>query len=136
MAGSIGAESLRRADVHALWRHVVNGFNSGLGENSTERFENDFRRFQVGSADEIDATCRWLTSGLEQNVGLLAFLRVAKLLLDVIAIGLGFWAGGLGYATLIYVPFFALIAHQIVELIVWQFVEQKRVSTPCAESRW
>ncbi len=123
------AESLRRADVHALWRHVVNGFNSGLGENSTERFENDFRRFQVGSADEIDATCRAITSGLEQNVGLLAFLRVAKLLLDVIAIGLGFWAGGLGYATLIYVPFFASIAHQIVELIVWQFVEQKRVST-------
>ncbi len=123
------AESLRRADGHALWRHVVNGFNSGLEEAATERYKNDLHRFQVGSADEIDATCRALTSGLERNVSLLAFLRVAKLLLDAIAIGLAFWAGGLSYPTLIYIPLFASISHQLVEVIVWQFVEQKRIST-------
>jgi len=52
------AEALRRADTHPLWRHIANGFASGLGESANERFNNDLRRFDMSSADEIDATCR------------------------------------------------------------------------------
>ncbi len=52
-----------------------------------------------------------------------------KLLLDAVAVGLAFWVGGLNYPTLIYIPLFASIAHQLVEVIVWQFVEQKRIAT-------
>src|SRR4029077_18042484 len=89
------ADALRRADTHPLWRHVVNGFNSGLGDTATEFFHNDLRRFQLSSADEIDSVCRAMTGGLEQNHSLLASLRVGKLLLDATAVGLGFWAGGL-----------------------------------------
>jgi len=84
------ADALRRANAHPLWRHVVNGFNSGLGDTATERFHNDLRRFQMTSADEIESVCRATTGGLEQNTSLLASLRVGKLLLDGAAIGLGF----------------------------------------------
>jgi hypothetical protein len=120
------AEALRRADTHPMWRHVVNGFGSGLGDSANERFENDFRRFQMSSADEIDSMCRSMTTGLEQNQSLLASLRVGKLLLDGTAIGLGLWAGGLAWPSLITVPIFASISHQLVEIGVWQYVEQKR----------
>ena len=120
------AESLRRADSHPLWRLAVNGFNSGLGESANERFQNDFRRFQMSSADEIDSVCRSITAGLEHNPSLLASLRVCKLLLDGVAVGLGIWAGGLAWPSLIFVPLFASAAHQIVEIAVWQYVDQKR----------
>lgn len=124
------ADALRRADTHPLWRHVVNGFNSGLGDTATERFHNDLRRFQLSSADEIDTVCRAITGGLEQNHSLLASLRVGKLLLDAAAVGLGFWAGGLTWwEDLIFIPVFASTEHQAVELIVWQYVEQKRSVT-------
>jgi len=124
------AESLRRADSHLLWRHIVNGFGGGgLGELAEERFANEFRTFQLNSADEIDASCRALTSGLEMNASLLASLRVCKLLLDGAAVGVGLWLGGLTYQSLIFVPLFASATHQIVELIVWQYVDQKRSQT-------
>jgi GTPase SAR1 family protein len=122
------AEALRRADTHPLWRHIVNGFGSGLADTANERFVNDLRRFQMSSADEIETICRAMTTGLEQNQSLLASLRVGKLLLDAAAIGLAFWAGGLTWYTLIYVLLFASLAHQLVEIVVWQIVEQKRAA--------
>ncbi len=124
------ADALRRADTHLLWRHVVNGFNSGLADTATERFHNDLRRFQLSSADEIDSVCRAMTGGLEQNHSLLASLRVGKLLLDTAAVAFGFWAGGLTWwEDLIFIPVFASGEHQAVELVVWQYVEQKRSVT-------
>lgn len=122
------AEALRRADAHPMWRHIANGFGSGLGESANDRFVNDLRRFQMSSADEIDAICRTMTTGLEQNPSLLASLRVGKLMLDATAVGLAFWAGGLTWFTIIYVLIFASLAHQLVEIIVWQIVEQKRAA--------
>jgi hypothetical protein len=122
------AEALRRADSHPMWRHIVNGFGSGLGETAKERFVNELRRFQMSSADEIDAICRAMTTGLEQNQSLLASLRVCKLLLDATAVGLAFWAGGLTWFTILYVLLFASLAHQLVEIVVWQIMEQKRAT--------
>ena len=122
------AEALRRADTHPMWRHIVNGFGSGLGETTNDRFSNDLRRFQMSSADEIDAICRSITTVLEQNQSLLASLRVGKLLLDAAAVGLAIWAGGIAWITIIYVLIFASLAHQLVEIVVWQFVEQKRAA--------
>jgi len=124
---TLRAEALRRADTHPLWRHIVNGFNSGLADTANERFQNDLRRFQMTSADEIDLVCRSLTIGLEQNPSLLASLRVGKIMLDAAAIVLGIVVGGGFYwPSLIFVPLFASAVHQVVELIVWQMVEQKR----------
>jgi len=120
------AESLKRADTHPLWRHVVNGFNSGLADSVNDRFHQQLRHFQLSSADEIDNLCRGMTSGLEQQTSLLASLRVGKILLDLTAIGLGFWVGGLTWGSLITIPVFVSIVHQVVELIVWQYVEQRR----------
>jgi 50S ribosome-binding GTPase len=125
------AESLRRADSQLLWRHVANGFNSGLADMANQRFQNDYRRFQLSSADEIDAVCRQMTASLEKNPSLLTSLRTAKLVLDFMAAILGIWAawGWSWWWYLIFIPLFASAAHQIVELVVWQYVEHKRLLT-------
>jgi ethanolamine utilization protein EutP (predicted NTPase) len=122
----IRAEAIRRADSHPLWKHVSDGFNSGLGDAATDQFQTLLRNFQVSSADEIEGAARSVTAGLEKRPAILAFLRGGKFLLDIIAIVLAFWAGGWDWPTLIYIPLFVSIAHQLVELAVRQYVEQRR----------
>ena len=109
-----------------LWKHVSGGFNSGLTEAAAERFQSLLRSFQVSSADEIEVAARAVTAGLEKNPAALVVLRAGKLMLDVVAIVLAIWAGGWNWLTLILIPIFVSIAHQLVELVVRQYVEGKR----------
>lgn len=120
------AEAIRRADTHPLWKHVSAGFNSGLSEAASERFQTLIRSFQASSADEIEGAARAVTAKLEKNPAALVVLRALKLLLDVVAIILAIWAGGWDWLTLILIPIFVSVAHQLVELVVRQYVEGKR----------
>ena len=68
------------------------------------------------------------------------------------AVGLAIWAGGFDWTTIVYLFLFVSASHQVVELIVRQYVEGKRsavrarkmamvsqtISTPFAEwlARW
>lgn len=126
---SLRAEAIRKAESHALWRHLANGFNSGLGDIMIDRFEENDRRFQLGSADEIETNSSAITIGLIQNPSALGSLRIFKLLLDLFAIGLALWVGNFGWMSIIWAMLFVSIEHQIVELIVRQIVEQKREQT-------
>jgi hypothetical protein len=120
------AEAIRRADSQPLWKHVATGFNSGLTDAAGDQFQTLLRSYQVSSAEEIEAAARAVTAGLEQNPAALAVLRAGKLLLDLTAIGLAVWAGGLDWPTIVYIFLFVSAAHQIVELIVRQYVEGRR----------
>jgi len=122
----IRAEAIRRADSHSLWKHVSTGFSAGLTEAATDQFQTLLRNFQVSSADEIEGAARSVTASLENHRSLLAMLRGGKLLLDVAAIALAIWAGGWAWPTLIYIPLFVSLAHQLVELGVRQYVEGRR----------
>ncbi len=146
------AEAIRRSDSHPVWRHIANGFSSGLNDSATEQFQIALRNFQLSSADEIEGAARAVTAGLEKNPVALTTLRSGKLLLDLVAIILAFWAGWFDWTILIFLPLFVSIAHQLVELCVRQYVEAKRsavrsrkesivaqtVSTPLAEwlAKW
>jgi GTP-binding protein EngB required for normal cell division len=120
------AEAIRRADSHPLWKHISVGFNSGLTDAATDQFRALLRSYQVSSAEEIEGAARAVTAGLEKNAAALATLRAGKLLLDLVAIVLAIWAGGLDWPTIIYIFLFVSAAHQVVELIVRQYVEGKR----------
>jgi 50S ribosome-binding GTPase len=120
------AEAIRRADSHSLWKHIANGFGSGLGDTATDRFKTEARGFQLSSAEEIESVARGVGGSLEQQPGTLAVLRGGKLLLDAVAIGLGVWAGWFDWQILIWVPLFVSIGHQFVELLVRSYVERKR----------
>jgi hypothetical protein len=120
------AEAIRRADSHPLWRHVAVGFNAGLTEAAGDQFHALLRSYQLSSAEEIEGAARGVTAGLEQKPAVLAMLRGGKLVLDLLAIGLAFWAGGLDWPTVIYIFLFVSAAHQVVELFVRQYVEGRR----------
>ncbi len=120
------AESVRRVGTHPMWKHIADGFSTSLLEQANDRFNLSFRDFQLSSTDEIDAAARGVTSGLESNSAALGTLRGGKFALDLTGIGVGFWAGGLNWPTLLYIPLFVSLGHQGVELAVRQYVEDKR----------
>ena len=70
-----------------------------------------------------------MTAGLERNPAALVVLRAVKLLLDLSAIVLAIWVGGWNWLTLLLIPIFVSLAHQLVELVVRQYVEGKRSAT-------
>ncbi|MCX7667159.1 MAG: 50S ribosome-binding GTPase [Gemmataceae bacterium] len=125
---NLQAEAVRRAGSHPMWKHLAEGFSGDLRQQAIDRFHLSFRDFQLSSTDEIEAAARMVTVGLENNPAALGTLRGGKLTLELTAIGLGFWAGGLNWPTLIYIPLFVSLAHQGVELIVHQYVEDKRAA--------
>jgi hypothetical protein len=143
-------EAARHADEHSLWEHVAQGFNANLAEQTRERFQQGFRGFQLGQADEMDRTARAIYEELEKNPTLLNTLRGGKLAVDVAAILAGVAAGAAGghwWLDLLFVPLAASLTHQLVELFGSGYVENQRhlakqrqealmaqhISTPLAE---
>jgi len=126
MLDHLRADALKRADQGAFWKHVQTGFAGGLNDESVDRFRTAMREYQLQTTEETDAAARNVTASIDQNPAALAVLRVGKLFLDLTAIGLAFWAGGLNWPTIIYVILFLSFAHQIVEVFAWQYVESKR----------
>lgn len=120
------AESLRRNDRHPFWKHISDGFASGSGTQAGEKFEVDYRRFQLGAADAVDTDSRSLTTLLRTSPVLLAAVRVVKLVLDLIAVGVGVWVAGLTWWALLAIPVTVSLVHQGFELVVWQLIERKR----------
>jgi hypothetical protein len=124
-------EAARRGPAHPLWQHVEKGFNSGLGDLARDRFEQGFRGFQLGQADEVDRTARAIFEDLEKNPALLNTLRASKLALDMAGI-----AGGvaLGVSAHLAGPWLELglatvatwVTQQLVELLGRQYVENQR----------
>lgn len=120
------ADALKRADQGQFWKHVQKGFQNGLSDQATDRYRTSYRDYQLQSTEEIETTTREALAVLEEHPTALSIARASKLLVDVTSIALAFWAGGLNWPTLIYIPLFLSISHQLAELIVWQFVEGKR----------
>jgi hypothetical protein len=145
-------EAVRRSDTHPVWAHVEEGFRENLGDLARERFQQAFRSFQLGLADEIDRTARAIYEELERKPMLLNTLRGGNFALDVAAIAGAFTIGHLGVQDFVLVPLLAAVKQQIVELLGKQYVDNQReqirsrqqllvaqyVSVPLAEwlSQW
>jgi hypothetical protein len=119
-------EAARRADSHPVWAHVEEGFAGGLAELARERFQQGFRGFQLGLADEVDRTARGIYEELEKNPALLNTLRGGKFAMDMAAIAGVVAAGGVAWHDLVLVPLAASITQQLVELLGKQYVDNQR----------
>ena len=123
-------EAARRADAHPLWAHVEKGFATGLAEQARERFQQGFRGFQLGLADEVDRTARDIYEELEKRPALLYTLRGSKFTIEVAAITGTIVAGGHSWGLdLVLVPLVASVTHQLVELMGKQYVDSQRELT-------
>jgi hypothetical protein len=120
-------EAARRADTHPVWAHLDKGFASGLAEQAHEKFEQGFRGFQLGLADEVDRTARAIYEELEQNPVALTTLRGTKFAMEIGAItGSILTAGTHFWLDFILVPLAASITHHLVELLGKQYVDSQR----------
>ncbi len=119
-------EAARRADTHAVWAHIDKGFAGGLADEARQHFEQGFRSFQLGQADEVDRTARAIYEELEQNPVALNTLRGTKFALEVGAITGTIVAGGINWFDLILVPLAASVTHHLVELLGKQYVDSQR----------
>ena len=122
-------EATRRADNHPLWQHVHQGFGGGLADQTRDRFEQAFRGFQLGLADEVERTARAIYLDLEQNPVALNTLRGTKFTMEVAAIGGTIAAGGLHLVDLVLVPLAASVMNLLVELMGRTYVERRREQT-------
>jgi hypothetical protein len=123
-------EAARRADTHPVWAHIEQGFASGLGDAARERFQQGFRSFRLGLADEVDRTARAIYEELEKNPAVLNTLRGGKLTMDVAAIVAAVATGGQHWPLdFVLVPLAASITHQLVELMGKQYVDNQREQT-------
>jgi hypothetical protein len=119
-------EAARRADTHPVWAHIDKGFAGGLADAARERFQQAFRNFQLGLANEVDQTARSIYEELEKNPVALNTLRGTKFALEVGAITGTIIAGGLNLWDIILVPLAASVTHQLVELLGRQYVDNLR----------
>jgi hypothetical protein len=119
-------EAARRADTHPVWAHIDKGFAGGLADQAHERFEQGFKGFQMGLADEVDRTARAIYEELEQNPVALNTLRGTKFALEVGAITGTIVAGGLNWFDIVLVPLAASVTHHLVELLGKQYVDNQR----------
>jgi hypothetical protein len=121
-------EAAHRAKGHPLWAHVEQGFASGaLPELARERFQQGFRGFQLGIADEVERTARAIYEDLEQKPAVLNTLRGGKFVMDVGAILAAVVTGGHNWPLdFLLVPLAAAITQQLVEMLGAQYVDNQR----------
>jgi hypothetical protein len=120
-------EAARRKHTHPLWEHVDEGFASNLAELAKERFQQGFRGFQLGQADEVDRTARAIYEDLEKNPVLLNSLRGGKFAIEVASIAGSLAAiGTLGWFELVMVPLAAFMTQKMVELLGAAYVSTQR----------
>ena len=119
-------EAARRADSHPLWAYLEKGFNSTLSDLARDRFQQGFRGFQLGIADEVDRTARNIYEELEKNPALLNTLRGGKFALDVAGIASGIALGHGIWLDLTLATVATWITQQLVELLGKQYVETQR----------
>jgi len=123
---SLRKEAVRRAEQHAVWAYVENGFQTGLIEMAHERFQKGVHSFQLSLADEIDHTARAIYEELERNPVMLNTLRGGNFALDVAAIVGALTIGHIGVQDFILVPLLASLKQQVIELLGRQYVDSQR----------
>jgi hypothetical protein len=124
---SLRKEAVRRAGTHPLWAHIERGFASGLADQARDQFQQGFRGFQLGQADEVERTARSIYEELEKNPAALNTLRGGKFTLDIAAITATLVAGPMmWWQHALLVPLAASITHQLVEWLGKGYVEGQR----------
>jgi hypothetical protein len=121
------AEALRRAGTHPIWKNVAHGFDAGLAAQARDRFQQEFRTFELKETDELERTGRELVGRFENSPARLYTLRGAKLAADLIVVG------GILYLTwvpswyhLLLIPIGVSATHQGAELAVRGTAETTR----------
>jgi hypothetical protein len=120
-------EAARKASTHPVWKHVHEGFNTGLADAIKDRFTESFRGFQISLGDEVERTARAIYEDLEKNPVALNAFRGTKFTLEVTAIIGSFVSAGLwGFAI---IPLTSSVIQLLTEFFGKQYVDFHREQT-------
>jgi hypothetical protein len=121
------AEALRRSSVHPVWKGIAHGFEAGLANQARDRFQQEYRNFELKETDELEKAGRGMVEAVEKNPVLLYTLRGGKLAADVAVIaGVIYMAWGVSWYTLLLIPVGVSATHQAAELMVRGAAETAR----------
>lgn len=120
-------EAARLGSSHPLWKHVQQGFNTGLADTIRGRFNDSFHGFQLSLGDEVERTARAIYEDLEKNPVALNTFRGAKFTAEVTAI-VGSLASA-GVWGLVLIPLTSSIIQMLAEFFGKQYVDYHREET-------
>ncbi|HJZ55610.1 MAG TPA: GTPase domain-containing protein [Gemmataceae bacterium] len=121
------AEALRRSAVHPVWKQIAHGFEAGLASQARDRFQQEYRNFELKETNELETAGRQMVERVEKNPVLLYGMRGGKLLADLLVIGgVLYFTWPPGWLTLLLIPLGVSATHQAAELIVRGAAETAR----------
>src|SRR6476660_6033319 len=81
------AEALKRAATHPVWKTIAHGFDAGLASQVRDRFQQEFRTFELKETDDLEHAGQQMVASVEKHPLFLGTLRVAKVAADVVVVG-------------------------------------------------
>ena len=122
------AEALKRAGAHPIWKSVAHGFDAGLAAQARDRFQQEFRTFEMKETDELERAGRELVGRVEHSPALLYTLRGGKLALDLVVVGTVVYLTWVpSWYHLLLIPVSVSATHQGAELAVRGAAETARM---------
>jgi hypothetical protein len=123
---TLQAEALRKAGTHPLWKQIAVRFDSELGPHARERFNTEFRTFELKESEDLEQAGRALVDGLEKNPALLYTLRGGKFALDLAVIGAVVYFTWPPGWLLLLIPIGVSATHQFAEMVTRGVAETAR----------
>lgn len=112
------AEALKRSASYPVWKAIANGFDSGLALQIRDRFQTQFRTFELQEADDLEKAGRQMVDRIEKNAALLTGLRALKLTSDVVVvIAVLYFTWIPSWYHLLLIPLGVSATHQVAELL-------------------
>ena len=122
------AEALRRAPGHPVWKAIAHGFDAGLANQARDRFNVEYRAFELKETDELDKAGQAMVNTLEKHPAALYILRGGKFAVDLAVIGAVIYtAWGASWYYLLLMPVGVSATHQTAELVVRGVAETTRM---------
>jgi hypothetical protein len=121
------AEALKRAGTHPVWKGIAHGFDAGLASQARDRFQQEFRTFELKETDELEHAGQAMVNAVEKNPALLYLLRGGKLAADVVVVIAVLWFTWVpSWYHLLLIPLGVSLTHQIAELVARGAAEATR----------
>ena len=121
------AEAMKRAGGHPVWKGISHGFDAGLSTQARDRFQQEFRTFELKETDDLDRAGQDMVNGLEKNPALLYSLRVGKLATDAaVVVGVLVLTWVPSWYHLLLIPLGVSATHQAAELVARAAAEAAR----------
>lgn len=121
------AEALRKSATHPVWKSIARGFESGLALQIRERFQQEFRTFELKETDDLEKAGQRMVDAVEKNPAILSGLRIAKLAADVaIVIAVIWWTWFPSWYHLLLIPLGVSLTYQVAEWMVRAAAEATR----------